>query len=201
MPFVFKEKNLETINQTRIGAPDVGGGLFNAPLGTALPTDASTKLAEAFKIVGLLSSDGLSESPNRESDDKKAWGGKLARVIQTEHDLTVKFTLIERTEQTLKLVHGDSNVISSNQEAKGDAPAGKLQTILKNAKVLPPKSFVANMRDGITQLRNVYPAAQVVNVGESKWVHDDLIAYEVELKCYEDSSGNKGYEYEFTPTV
>ena len=35
--------------------PKTGGAVFCAPLGTALPTDATTKLNEAFKNLGYAS--------------------------------------------------------------------------------------------------------------------------------------------------
>ena len=35
------------------GTPKVGGAVFYAPVGTALPTDAETPLNEAFLSVGL----------------------------------------------------------------------------------------------------------------------------------------------------
>ena len=160
------------VNQTRVGAPaKATGGIFIAPVGTPLPVDADTQLNEAFKISGLIGEEGLTESPNRETDDVKAWGGHLARVLQSDYAIEVTLTYIERTETTLKEVHGDDNV-----------------------KVTPGSGKTT------TEIRLVYPNSQVVNVGESQYNHTGLISYPVTLKCYPDENGNYGYEYETVAT-
>ena len=183
------------VNQTRVGSPaKATGGIFIAPVGTPLPVDADTQLNEAFKISGLIGEEGLTESPNRETDDVKAWGGHLARVLQSDYAIEVTLTYIERTETTLKEVHGDDNV-------KVTPGSGKTTTaITKNAKTLPNKARIADMLDGETKIRLVYPNSQVVNVGESQYNHTGLISYPVTLKCYPDENGNYGYEYETVAT-
>lgn len=39
--------------------PKVGGAIFSAPLGTTLPTDATTALNVAFKGLGYVSEDDI----------------------------------------------------------------------------------------------------------------------------------------------
>lgn len=99
------------VNQTRVGAPaKASGGIYTADLGTALPTDASTPLTEAFKLGGLLSQDGLTEAPTRSTENIKSWGGHTARVLQSEYALKLTYTIIERTEESMKEVFGSDNV-------------------------------------------------------------------------------------------
>ena len=41
--------------KTSVGKPKIGGAVFRAPVGTALPTDATSKLDVAFKELGYCS--------------------------------------------------------------------------------------------------------------------------------------------------
>lgn len=178
-------------NETRVGAPVTAvGGLRRGPLGTPLPTDASKALDAALKAVGLVGEDGLSESEDRKGDDKRAWSGTIARTVQQEYGLQVTFTLIERTEEALKVVHGDGNVTVQKTGTT------ELRTILHNSKVLPRCVWVAEIKDENTKIRKVYPIAQVTEVGEVQYSHSELITYEVTLTAYEDEAGQHEYEYE-----
>ena len=84
----------ETSNVTA-AKPKVGGGIYSAPLGTALPTDATTTLNTAFKNLGYVSEDGVTNSDERSTNDIKAWGGDTVNTVQTEKKDTFKYTLIE----------------------------------------------------------------------------------------------------------
>ena len=178
-------------NKTVVGAPvKAVGGLSSAALGTALPTDSTSELDAAFTALGLLGEDGLSETENRNQDEIRAWGGSLARVVQTKWGIQVTFTFLERTTAVLKEVRGEDNVTETTATQK------KLRVVKRNSKVLPRRSYVAQIKDGENALRLVYPEAQIGEVGDVQYTHSDLVKYEVTLNCYEDESGNAAYEYD-----
>lgn len=46
-------------NLVTVSKPKVGGAVWRAPLGTTLPTDATSALDNAFKSLGYISEDGM----------------------------------------------------------------------------------------------------------------------------------------------
>lgn len=122
--------------------PKTGGAIYRAPLGTALPTDATTALNAAFKCLGYCGEDGLVNTNSPDSDSVKAWGGDTVLTYQKSKEDTFKFTLLEvLNPDVLKAVHGDDNVtgtlatgttVNAKQRAAGglllghgDDPAGR----------------------------------------------------------------------------
>ena len=55
-----------------VGKPAVSGAIFRAPTGTTLPTDATTALASAYKAMGYVSDDGVTQSMTRETEQINA---------------------------------------------------------------------------------------------------------------------------------
>ena len=96
---------------TSAGKPKVGGAIYRAPLGTTLPTDASTALASAFTCIGYISDDGLVEGNSVESEVIKAWGGDPVLTIMTSFENTFKFSMLGIMDpDALKVIYGDTNV-------------------------------------------------------------------------------------------
>lgn len=170
------------------GKPKVGGSIFAAPIGTALPTDTSTELNEAFKDLGYISEDGVTNSNSPTSDSVKAWGGNIVLNTSTEKPDTFAFTLIEATnEDALKVVYGDKNVT-------GTIEAG--MTIKANADEAEEREFVFDMiLKGGTAKRIVIPRGKVIEIGDISYVDDEPVGYALTVSATPDALGNTHYEY------
>ena len=101
-----------TATNVSTGKPNISGAVFVAPLGTTLPTDATTPLDNSkFVCLGHVSEDGLTNNNEMEISEIKAWGGAIVYRSQSGLDDTFQLTLIEsENADVLKAVYGDSNV-------------------------------------------------------------------------------------------
>ena len=170
------------------GKPKIGGAIYRAPKGTAAPTSADATLASAFKAMGYISADGLTNANNASTDNIKAWGGDTVLVVQTDKTDTLAFTLLEvLNTDVLAAVHGSGNV-------SGTLATGI--TVEVNADLQEEAVWVVDMvLNGNTAKRIVAPAAVISAMADVVYKDDDAIGYGVTLTCMPDSSDNTHYEY------
>lgn len=177
-----------TVTNVSTGKPKISGAMYIAPVGTALPTDATSVLDNAFQALGYVSEDGLTNDNTPESENIRAWGGDVVLTPVTSRDDTFQYTLIECTNvNVLKHVYGDDNVT-------GSLATGI--TVQANNKQMANHSVVIDMvlRDDAVK-RIVIPSGAVTSVGTITYKDDTAIGYQTTLSCQADSDGNTHYEY------
>lgn len=180
--------NTNNANNVSFGKPKIGGAIFSAPLGTALPKNAISGLDKAFKCLGYVSEDGITNENSPDSEETKAWGGDVVLVSQTEKKDSFTYTLIETVNiNVLKEVYGPENI-------SGDIDSGI--TIKANSRPLEGHSIVIEMilKGGILK-RIVLPNATVSEIGDIEYNDEDPVGYETTVSCVPDSDGNTHYEY------
>lgn len=171
-----------------VAKPKVGGAIFVAPLGTELPTDATTALDVAFENVGYISEDGVVNTNSPDTDTIKEWGGASVGKIDNGKDDTWQFTMIEAFNlAALKLVYGPDNVSGTLKEGI---------TIKANSNEQADVCMVIDMiLKGGALKRVVLPSAGVSEVGEVTYAATSAIGYQTTLLATPDAEGNTHYEY------
>lgn len=171
------------------GKPKVAGAVFRAPLGTTLPTDATTTLDAAFKELGYVSEDGVTNNNTPDSDTIKAWGGNTVLVVQNEMTDEWTLTLIESLNpEVLKAVYGDARVTVDSQ-------AGTI-TVRATADQRIDAAYVIDMiMKGGAMKRVVIPNGSMSELGEIVYKDDEAVGYELTLNALPDTAGVQHYEY------
>jgi hypothetical protein len=158
--------------KVRVG---VTGGAYVAPLGTTLPTDATSALNGAFVELGYINENGVTETQNISTNKIKAWqNGDIVRTVQTQHDLEYKFTPLESNASVLAQVYPSGQITGAQ---RGNA------------------EWVFNVVDGVNKIRVVLPNAQITDIGDVNYVNGDAIDYPLTITAYPDASGVKAYIY------
>lgn len=177
-----------TASNVSTGKPKLGGAVYVAPLGTPIPTDATTALSGAFTCLGYVSEDGLENNNELDISEIKAWGGNIVyRSLNGLND-TFALSLIESENvDVLKNVYGDANVsVDASNNVTVDIVAENPQE-----KVWV---FELALRGGLAR-RIVIPDGAVTSRDAITYNDSDAIAYGITVSAYPDSNGKTHREY------
>lgn len=175
--------------------PRTAGVIYKAPIGTTLPTDASTALASAFKMLGKLSEDGFTNEYSRESEDIRDMSGTVVLTVQTETTDNFNFTLIDALDpEALKATYGDTKV-------SGTLATGIEVTVDGSEPEEAVWVLETVMRDGVLQ-RIVIPDGKVTEMGEVNYRRNEAVGYELTLAAlYDDVAGFNHKTYIVAPST
>ena len=159
------------------------GYIWVAPLGTTLPTDATSELDPAFAGLGYLSEDGLIEPASFEAgDDIVAAGGDTVAQADPTFSKTWTGTCIEAlNEDLLKVAYGSSNVTVAAATASKDGTI----TVKEQAGIVEHHVIVIDeMLKGGRKRRNVMADATFLITGDISHVHTALVNFDFTINAY-----------------
>ena len=170
------------------GKRGVNGGIYWAPAGTTLPTDATTSLASAFKTVGFVGEDGVTNSKSRETMEIKEWGGETVMSEVTSQSETYKWKSIEYLNtDTLKAVYGEANVAVSS---------GAVTILVKAGTYGKGVWCIDTAVNGGRLQRIVIPNGVITEIGDIVYVGNDATAFDITLACdYDETLGGTSKIY------
>jgi len=175
-----------------MGAPNaelvevgVTGGIYLGTDDATLPVDPlSTLDSDDFSELGYADESGVVETQGTQVTNIKAWQfSAVVRKIQTEHDLTYAFTLMETSPEVLEAYYGNFS---------GSASDGVVEI---KGEVAPQLPWVIEVLDGDKKRRIVIPLGQITDKGSVTYGATDAITYPLTLTCFPDTDGVKAYIY------
>lgn len=177
----------QTATNVTAAKPASGGAVYRAPLGTTLPTNSTTALANTFVALGYCSQDGLTNSNSTTVEEIKAWGGDTVYTVQTDANDTFSFTLLEALNaDVLKTIYGEANV------------SGSLSTGISVSSKADERTEYVWVFDMITRgnatKRIVLPDAKITDLGEISYSDSDAVGYQITLTAMA-KDGVTHYEY------
>lgn len=153
----------------------VTGAVSVAVSGSTAPTDASTALAVAFKEIGYVSEDGITEARSRSTNDIKGWQNSATlRTVVTEGSMTFAFTMVETNTRTVELFYG-ATVATTAIVVIPTATGGR-------------KAFVIDVVDGAELCRIWIPDGEVTDVGEVVYAAGEPVGYPVTIAAYPNTT-------------
>lgn len=169
------------------GKHRVDGGIYFAPAGTTLPTDATTALASAFQNLGYISEDGVTIQETRSSENIKEWNGDVVDTLTTEHNVAIKAKFLESVKpEVLKVIYGDDNVVETN---------GAI-TVKVNSEELDEYVFVIDTAvKGDRKQRRVFPRGKLTELGDIVLKAGEATAYDATITAFVGSDGDKEKVY------
>ena len=184
---------MEGISAILTGSPITAtGGILSAPLTTTRPTDAVTALPAGFVKKGYVGEDGVTKTIDKTDEKIKAWGGSTVKIVRQEHSVSYSWTFLESgNAEVLKAIYGADNVIIT----PATVDHGAQIEVRETGQMLPRESWLMEMKDGDTAIREYAPDGQLAYSGDVQFVHSNVISYTVTLEAFPDANGVKSYTW------
>ena len=180
---------MATMDATKvgIGAASVTGAIFVAPKGTTLPTNATTALTNAFKLLGFTSDAGVTISESTSKNDLRAWEGRTVVASPvTEYTENVAFMPIQCNDDVAKLIWGDDNVAVGT---------GGSLTVKHHGKTMEPVCIVIETTPRTGIVKRYCGTFQLTERGEHVMDGTQVEGRQLTFTAIADSSGYTMYEY------
>lgn len=177
-----------TATNVTTGKPNISGAVFTAPIGTTVPTDATTPLDPAFVCLGYVSEDGLGNNNELSVEAIKAWGGNIVYRSLTEMNDEFSLALIETENvDVLKTVYGEDHV---TVDASGNVAVDVVAEDPKERVWV----FELALR-GNRAKRLVIPDGAITSREEITYNDSDPVAYGITISAYPDENASTHKEY------
>lgn len=171
---------------------DTVGGLWIAPLGTALPTDVDVPLNAAFKNLGYIGPEGVQVTIDSSTNPIEVWGGDEIGTLRDKFSIEYSMKLYQvLSPEVNAALFGTANVSTT---AATSTKGNRLKVILNSA--LPKRcSLVLDSVYEDKMIRQVASVAQLSDLGDVQFVHNEPLSFEPTWKVLKGKDGNHIIQY------
>jgi hypothetical protein len=138
-----------TASEVRVAG---AGEVFVADEGTTLPTDTSTALPVDWTGLGYVTTDGVTFTHGRETEDLDAWQGTKLRVLTLSEPVSVSFALMQSNQDVMFVAFGGGTMTVSSPVSIYTPPAAGANTV---------RAMVVEFQDGSLDYRFCFPRVQL----------------------------------------
>lgn len=158
-----------------------------APVGSTLPTDATTAFDAAWLDLGWVSTDGLTVAVDEDAEDIQAYGSlQPVRTLITSSKVTFQVGFMESNPTVLALYH--RKPLSGTDEIPAPDTTGAFSFKTGSAST-NRYAFAFDMVDGANHIRAVAAECEVTEREEFAVTSGEAIQYGVTLTAYPQSDG------------
>ena len=177
-----------------VGRPKTTGAVYRAPAGTAVPTDATTALANTFVAMGYISEEGVTNGRSSDSETIREWGGESVYEVEENFEDTFHMKMIEVLNvDVLKAVYNADNV-------SGTLAAGI--SVEVNSAEHENAAWVIDMIMRNKVLKRIcIPDGKISEIADIVYRRNEAVGYDITIKAFPDSDGNTHYEYIKQPST
>ena len=175
----------------------LGGGLatgmfYTAPKGTSLPSTPGTTPGASWKLVGDISSDGITLArPN--GDVIRNWALDPVRKVNTENG-KITAPVIDTTKTVLETLYGADNVTY----VAATSGHGNITSVTLSPDVsAEPAAYLFLMKDGDRLSMIGTTNGLITNIADTTFSGDSIVTREIEIegtwtKAYDDGQVASG---------
>lgn len=163
----------------------VTGSVYCAPIGTTLPTDATTTLNAAFQDVGYITVDGTTETLDVSTEKLPMWQAPMGvRTLITDLNWNFQFQMGETSPLTQELFYVGAE----------SATVGGVTTVsIPKTPVNVSKVWVVQFVDGDVTYRIVLPKGDVTDRGEVGRKGTEGTVYDITVSAMATTLDDLGY--------
>jgi hypothetical protein len=138
-----------TASEVRVAG---AGEVFVADEGTALPTDISTGLPVDWTGLGYVTTDGVTFTFGRDTEDLDAWQGSKLRVLTLAEPMGVAFALMQSNYDVMLVAFGGGTLTNNAGVNTFQPPAAGSNTV---------RAMCIEFQDGAIGYRYNLPRVQL----------------------------------------